>query len=289
MNVGIHIANLTWPGGTEAMAETLGTLAATAEAAGCDSVSVMDHYFQMEDFFPADEPMLEGYTCLGYLAARTSRVQLRVLVTGVTYRYPGLLAKIVTTLDVLSKGRGELGIGAAWYEREHRGLGVPFPPVAERFERLEEALQICLQMWSDEDGPYEGRHYRLAETLCSPQPISKPHPPIMIGGGGEKKTLRLVAKYGDACNVFTPSVDEVRHKLDVLREHCKHEGRDYDTVRKTILYTGESLDDTERFVEEMRGYGELGIESVIVMPMGETAVDQVKRLGNDVIPRLRDL
>jgi len=289
MDVGIHIANLTWPGGTEAMAETLGTLAETAEAAGCDSVSVMDHYFQMEDFFPADEPMLEGYTCLGYLAARTSRVKLRVLVTGVTYRYPGLLAKIATTVDVLSNGRGELGIGAAWYEREHRGLGVTFPPVAERFECLEEALQICLQMWSDNDGPYEGRHYQLAETLCSPQPISKPHPPIMIGGGGEKKTLRLVAKYGDACNVFTPSVDEVRHKLDVLREHCKNEGRDYDTVRKTILYTGESVGETERFVEEMRGYGELGIESVIVMPMGETAVEQVKRLGDEVIPRLEKL
>lgn len=289
MDVGIHIASFTWPGGTEAIADTLGTLATTAEAAGCDSVSVMDHYFQMEDFFPADEPMLEGYTCLGYLAARTRRVQLRILVTGVTYRYPGLLAKIATTVDVLSHGRGELGIGAAWYEREHRGLGVPFPPVTERFERLEEALQICLQMWSDDDGPYRGRHYQLAETLCSPQPISRPHPSIMIGGGGEKKTLQLVARYADACNLFTPSVDEVRHKLDVLRQHCENEGRDGDSVRKTILYTGESLGDTERFIEEMRAYADLGIESVIVMPMGEAAVERVKELGDDVIPRLRDL
>ena len=154
--------------------------------------------------------MLEGYTSLGFLAGQTSTMTLGLLVTGVTYRHPGLLAKIVTTLDVLSGGRAQLGIGAAWYEREHRGLGVPFPPVAERFERLEETLQICLQMWSDDDGPYEGRHYQLAETICSPRPISSPRPRILIGGSGERKTLRLVARYADACNLFAISPDRDR-------------------------------------------------------------------------------
>ena len=165
-------------------------------------MSFMDHFFQMDWMAPAEDPMLEGYTALGFVAGRTERLRLRLLVTGVTYRHPGLLAKTVTTLDVVSGGRAELGIGAAWYEREHRGLGVPFPPIAERFERLEEAIQICLQMWSDDNGPYEGKHYQLAETLCRPMPVSSPRPRILIGGGGERKTLRLVAQYADACNLF---------------------------------------------------------------------------------------
>ena len=196
-----------------------------AEAIGVRTMSFMDHFFQMDWMAPAEDPMLEGYTALGFVAGRTERLRLRLLVTGVTYRHPGLLAKTVTTLDVVSGGRAELGIGAAWYEREHRGLGVPFPPTAERFERLEEAIQICLQMWSDDNGPYEGRHYRLDETLCSPMPVSTPRPRILIGGGGERKTLRLVAQYADACNLFG-GPDEVAHKLDVLRRHCDAVGRD---------------------------------------------------------------
>ncbi len=163
--------NFTLPGGPEALAGTLAATARAAEDGGCEMFTLMDHWFQMEQFAPAQDPMLEGYTALGYLAGLTQRMRLGLLVTGVTYRHPGLLAKTVTTLDVLSGGRAQLGIGAAWYEREHQGLGVPFPPVAERFERLEEALQICLQMWSDDDGPYEGRHYQLAETICSPRPV----------------------------------------------------------------------------------------------------------------------
>jgi F420-dependent oxidoreductase-like protein len=286
MDLGIHIANYNSPRRDDSVGEAVAALASTAEAVGCDSVAVMDHFFQMEDVYPVEQRMLESYTTLGFLAARTSRVQLRALVTGVTYRSPGLLAKIVTTLDVLSKGRAELGIGAAWYEREHRGLGVAFPPIAERFERLEETLQICLQMWSDNDGPYQGRHYQLTETLCSPQPISQPHPAIMIGGGGEKKTLRLVARYADACNLFTPSVEEVARKLEVLRGHCRDQGRDYAAIRKTILYTGEALGEPERFVEQMREYHDLGVEGVIVMPSG---IDQIRRLGDDVIPRLNEL
>src|SRR5579863_2138077 len=203
MRVGIHFVNFTLPGAPDTLGPTLAATARVAEDSGVSVFTLMDHWFQMEIMASAEDPMLEGYTSLGFLAGQTNTMTLGLLVTGVTYRHPGLLAKIVTTLDVLSGGRAQLGIGAAWYEREHRGLGVPFPPVAERFERLEETLQICLQMWSGDAGPYQGRHYHLAETLCVPRPIQKPHPPILIGGGGEKKTLRLVAKYADACNLFT--------------------------------------------------------------------------------------
>src|SRR5438270_3696568 len=184
----------------------------------------MIHYSQMSWMTPTQNPMLESYTALGFVAGRTERLRLRLLVTGVTYRHPGLLAKIVTTLDGVSSSRAELGIGAAWYEREHRGLGVPFPPTAERFERLEEAIQICLQMWSDDNGAYEGRHYRLEETLCSPMPVSSPRPRILIGGGGERKTLRLVAQYADACNLIA-APEDIAHKLAVLRPHCDAVGR----------------------------------------------------------------
>src|ERR671933_2224180 len=200
------------------------------------TLSFMDHFFQMDRMAPAEDPMLEGYTALGFVAGHTERLRLRLLVTGVTYRYPGLLAKTVTTLDVVSSGRAELGIGAAWYEREHRGLGVPFPPVGERFERLEETIRICAQMWDPQNnGPFEGKHYKLTETLCSPQPINRPK--VLIGGSGERKTLRLVAQYGDACNLFASSPDDVEDKLDVLRRHCDDVGRDYEEIRKTIIAT----------------------------------------------------
>ncbi|MGW9193753.1 LLM class F420-dependent oxidoreductase [Micromonospora chersina] len=228
--------------------------------------SVMDHYFQMEFTTSAEEPMLEAYTTLGYLAGRTERMTLGVLVTGVMYRYPGLLAKIVTTLDVLSGGRARLGIGASWYDREQRGLGVPVVPVAERFERLEETVRICLQMWSDDNGRFDGRHYQLAETLNVPAPISRPHPPIMIGGGGEKKTLRLVARYADACNLFGNSPAEVAHKLDVLRDHCAAEGRDYDGIDKTVLVMRPPLPDVDAFVAEVAEYAALGVAEVQTMP-----------------------
>ena len=209
----------------------------------------MDHWFQMEQLATSQDPMLEGYTALGFLAGQTERMTLGLLVTGVTYRHPGLLAKIVTTLDVLSGGRAQLGIGAAWYEREHLGLGVPFPPIGERFERLEEAIQICLQMWSDDDGPYEGKHYQLAETICSPRPIQQPGPRILIGGSGERKTLRLVAKYADACNLFAPDPAVVAHKLDVLDGHCEAEGRDPADIEKTIIFGfANPLDDVDAFL-----------------------------------------
>src|SRR5437764_2547390 len=195
----------------------------------------MDHWFQMDWMAPAEDPMLEGYTALGFVAGRTQRLRLRLLVTGVTYRYPGLLAKTVTTLDVLSEGRAELGIGAAWYDREHQGLGVPFPPTAERFERLEEAIQICLQMWSDNNGAHEGRHYQLAETLCSPMPVSRPRPRILIGGSGERKTLRRVVQYADACNIFGGG-EALAENADVLRRQCDEVGPEPNEIAVTAVY-----------------------------------------------------
>ena len=289
MQVGLHVASFAWAGGPPAIRETLGDVAQAAEAAGCQHLSVMDHYFQMDAMFPVDDPMLEAYTTLGFVAARTERVKLHVLATGVTYRRPGLLAKIVATLDALSGGRAELAIGAAWYEREHRGLGVPFPPVGERLERLEEAIRVCLQMWSDDDGPFEGKHYRLAETLCAPKPLGRPR--VIVCGGGERRTLRLAARYGDESNVIARSPDEVAHKLDVLRAHCADVGRDPGEVAMSVLYTGDALikGDSDRFVREMQPLAALGVETVVVMPLVEQPVAFVERLGADVVPALAGL
>jgi F420-dependent oxidoreductase-like protein len=259
MKLGLHISDFTWDGGPSALRDKLGDVAARAEEAGYDRVSVMDHLWQIAHLGPPEHEMLEAYTALGFLAARTERVKLLTVVTAVVYRDPGLLAKAVTTLDVLSGGRAMLGIGAAWNEEESRGLGLLFPSTAERFERLEEALQICQQMWSEDDGPYEGKHYHLARTLNSPQSLSRPHPPILIGGAGERKTLRLVAQYADACNIFdTP---ELAHKLQVLREHCERLGRDYDEIEKTAQLrfdlgaNGERVEQTIEHLHELAGLG----------------------------------
>src|SRR5579862_1201645 len=218
MKLGLHISDFTWDGGAPQLRGKLGEIARRAEEAGFDRISVMDHVWQIGPLGPPEHEMLEAYTTLGFLAASTERVSLMTLVTAAVYRSPGLLAKMVTTLDVLSGGRAWLGIGAAWNEEEARGLDLFFPPMAERLERLEETLQICLQMWGDDEGPYQGQYYQLGRTLNSPQALTKPHPPILIGGSGEKKTLRLVAQYADACNLFDQP--EVARKLDVLREHC---------------------------------------------------------------------
>src|SRR5689334_18751843 len=234
MKLGLHVPDFTWPGGPPTMARDLRAVAVAAEDAGFDKLSVMDHVWQIGVIGPPENDMLEAYTALGYLAAVTKKIDLLAWVTAVVYREPGLLAKAVTTLDVLSGGRAMLGIGAAWNEEESRGLGLPFPPTAERFERLEEALQICLRMFHGDETPYEGKHYRLPRLLNSPPPLSRPHPPILIGGGGEKKTLLLVAKYADACNLF-PGPD-VQHKLDVLKAHCETVGRDYQEIEKTVLF-----------------------------------------------------
>jgi F420-dependent oxidoreductase-like protein len=289
MKLGIHYANFTLPGGPQALGPTLAATARAAEEGGCAKFTLMDHWFQMEQFATSQDPMLECYTALGFLAGQTQRMTLSVLVTGVTYRHPGLLAKIVTTLDVLSGGRAQLGLGAAWYEREHLGLGVPFPPISERFERLEEALQICLQMWSDNEGPYEGRHYQLAETICQPPPIQQPRPSIMIGGSGERKTLRLVAQYGDACNLFATSPEEIAHKLEVLERHCETVGRDPAEIEKTIISQLGSLDDADAFMASMQEYSKLGIQLVELTPRVPDPADWVARLTEQVVPLLNEL
>jgi F420-dependent oxidoreductase-like protein len=263
MKIGLHIADFTWPGGPPHLAADLARVVTAAEQAGFARVSVMDHLWQIGGLGPPEHEMLEAYTTLGYLAAHTSRVELLSWVTAVVYREPGMLAKLVSTLDVLSGGRAWLGIGAAWNEAEARGLGLTFPPTAERFERLEEALQICLQMWSDNNGPYHGKHYRLDATLNSPQPLTKPHPPILIGGGGERKTLRLVAKYAQACNLFYSP--ELEHKLDVLRGHCETVGREYDEIEKTVMLgldPGSQGEGIDPLLDRLRRLADLGISEV---------------------------
>ncbi|MCC3311765.1 LLM class F420-dependent oxidoreductase [Nocardia africana] len=290
MELGFHIPIFDIDGGTTAIAGELARVGQAAEAAGATWLSFMDHYFQIEPTgLPAEANMLEGYTTLGYLAAHTTSIDLGLLVTGVTYRHPGLLAKIVTTLDVLSGGRATLGIGAAWFEREHRGLGVEFPPLAERFERLEETLRICAQMWDpDNNGPFEGKHYQLAETLCSPQPIHRPN--VLIGGGGEKKTLRLVAQYGDACNLFGTSPEDVAHKLDVLRRHCDDVGRDFDTIRTTIMANNPRPNPHVRdeFVRSMADYAKLGIDAVLITPTTGSPAAWIEDMA-PAVPQLADL
>jgi F420-dependent oxidoreductase-like protein len=288
MRLGLHYWNYSTPADPAKIAATLADTARVAEQGGVSVFSVMDHYFQMEHAGSASEPMLEAYTTLGYVAGATERMTLQVLVTGVMYRHPGLLAKVVTTLDVLSGGRARLGIGASWYEREQRGLGVPVVPVGERFERLEETLQICQQMWGDQRGPYQGRHYQLAETMCFPEPISKPHPPILVGGGGERKTLRLAARYADACNVFATTPDDVAHKLDVLRSHCDAEGRDYDRITKTVLVVRPVLADVDAFVAAAEEYAALGVTEMETMP-DRHPVEYAEQLVERVVPRLAEV
>src|SRR2546421_185229 len=236
MRLGLQVPNFTWPTGQSQLGHTFGQIAERADQAGLYSMWVMDHFFQIRNVGPSENEMLEGWSALAFAAGRTNRIKLGTMVTGVTYRYPGLLVKIATTLDVLSHGRAYFGIGAAWNEEEHLGLGVPFPPLKVRFELLEEALQIALQMWAGEDKPYEGKHLRLGRTLNAPNSVQRPHPPILIGGAGEQKTLRLVAQYGDACNLFARLGKSVlQHKLDVLRRHCEELGRPFGEIEKTTL------------------------------------------------------
>ena len=290
MRFGLHIPDFTWAGGPPALGRRLVEIAQTAERAGFDRVSVMDHVWQIDHIGPPEQEMLESYTTLGYLAGCTERVKLLTVVSAVVYREPGLLAKAVSTLDVVSNGRAMLGIGAAWNGDEARGLGLPFPPTGERFERLEEALQICLQMWSDDDGPYEGRHYRLARTLNCPQPLTRPHPPILIGGSGERKTLRLVARYADACNLFDSP--ELAHKLDVLREHCEREGRDYAAIEKTVQtrfdlgLNGERVGET---IDHLHELADLGIELAHGTVIDIGSLRPLELMAERVLPALANV
>ncbi len=291
MKIGLQIPRFTWPGSTAQIAPTLRQIVQAADEGGFASLWLMDHFFQIRGVGAYTEPMLEGYSGLSYIAALTSRVKLGTLVTGVVYRYPGLLVKTATTLDVLSGGRAYLGIGAAWNEQEAKALGVPFPPVAERFERLEEALQIARQMWSGNSGPFNGRHYQLAETLCQPMPLSQPHPPIMIGGMGEKKTLRLVAQYADACNLFySYGRDEIVKRLDTLRAHCATFGRDYAEIEKTsynVVRAGPV--DIAAMIALLRDQASLGFDHAIFSMAEVETLTPVETFIREVIPAAADL
>lgn len=290
MDFGFHFFDFTIPGSPDSTAATLRAGAHAGEQVGASWLTVMDHWFQMEAVQPAERPMLEAYTTLGFLAGVTERAKLGTIVTGVTYRYPALLAKIATTLDVLSGGRAFLGLGAAWYEREHAALGVPFPPIAERFELLEETLRIVLQMWSKDDGPFESAHFRLAETICSPPPVQHPHPPIVIGGSGERKTLRLVAQYADACNLIVADPAEAAHKLGVLAEHCARLGRDPAEIEKTVIsravYQRMPADELLRLAE---GFAAVGVTRMHFSVPGSELVPTIERFGRDCAPALAAL
>lgn len=288
MRAGLHFWNFTTPDQPETIPRLVADAARAAEDAGFDQFTVMDHWFQMEAMGPASDPMLEAFTTLGFVAAQTSRIRIGPLVAGVTYRHPGLLAKTATTLDVLSAGRSVLGLGAAWYEREHNGLGVPYPELSERFERLEEALQIVRQMWSDDDDAFEGRHYRLAETLSSPQPIAAPHPPILVGGKGERKTMRLAAKYAQIVNITTSVPDDVARLLDALRRHCDDVGTDYDAIEKQAM-AGRLNPDAQDYFATIERLASLGIDLVVLNVRPNAQLAWIEKLSRDVIPRLRDL
>ena len=293
MKLGLQIPYFTWPGGPPQLRSKLGDIARIAEAAGYDSIWVMDHHFQIPMIGPAEMDMLEAYTTLGFIAAQTSRVGLGTMVTGVTYRHPGILLKQVTTLDVLSGGRAWLGIGAAWFEREHLGLGIPFPPLKERFERLEETLQIANQLWSDDNnGPFEGKHYKLAETLNVPQALQKPRPRIMVGGRGQKKTLRLAAKYADAYNLPGADPATARQQFDLLRTHCKREGRNYNDIEKTVLTVmnvGPDGSQAGQLVEQLGRFAEAGAQAAFGALVGVENITPIEAMGRDVIPEVAKL
>lgn len=289
MELGLHIADFTFPGGPTALAGDLKKIAVAAEDAGFAKISVMDHLWQIEPVGPIDTDMLEAYTTLGYLAAVTEKVDLLAWVTATVYRAPGLLAKAVTTLDVLSGGRAYLGIGAAWNEDESVGMGLHFPPTAERFERLEETLQICLQMWSESEEPFDGKHYQLGRTMNVPQPLRTPHPPILIGGGGEKKTLRLVAQYAQACNLF--GGPEVAHKLEVLKGHCDALGTDYDAIEKTVMFPldpGADGAGVGSMLGQLESLSKLGVTHVHGWVPDVASITPLDILGEKVIPAIAE-
>jgi alkanesulfonate monooxygenase len=285
MELGLHIADFTWTGGAAELGPRLARHAKSAEDAGITRITVMDHFWQIQGVGPEEHEMLEAYTALGFIAAHTTAVKLHTLVTGVIYREPGLLAKAVTTLDVLSGGRAGLGIGAAWNGDESAGLGFDFPPVAERFTRLEEAIQVCLQMWSGSQAPYAGKHYQLGRTLNSPQSLSRPRPYLMIGGSGEKKTLRLVAQYADACNLFG-SPDAPR-KLEVLKAHCDEAGRDYEQIEKTTMLAIDPSTTRDDFVREAAAMREAGFVAAYVFARDITEPEKIIELLGSAVPELR--
>jgi len=291
MKIGLQIVQFNWPGSPANTGSRLAEIARTADEAGFDSLWVMDHFFQMDmarmGMKPTD-PMLDSNTALSFMAGVTRRARLGALVTSVVYRHPGHLLKIISSLDVLSGGRATLGIGAGWYQREALGLGLPFPPVKERFERLEEALQIFKQVWSGDMRPYHGKHYQLAEPINNPQPLTRPHPPILIGGSGEKKTLRLVAQYADACNLFAYSGNaDLTRKLDVLKRHCDEVGRPYNEIERTALaqiHLGTGGMSTSEMIGFCRGLAQVGIQHFIFSMDNDHELTPIEQIGREVIP-----
>jgi F420-dependent oxidoreductase-like protein len=290
------ISNFTWPGGQDLLGDNFGLAVQRAERAGFYSLWLGDHFFQTQFGGSPEQEMLEGWTALAFAAGRTNRIKLGIMVTGVTYRHPGVLVKMATTLDVLSHGRTYLGIGAAGYEEEHIGLGIPFLSTSVRFERLEETLQIARQMWAGDQTPYEGKHYRLARPLNSPQAVHMPHPPIMVGGVGERKTLRLVAQYADACNFIGYLVNDKearRRKLDVLREHCGTLGRPYEQIEKTLYYwmhiTRDGRDGTispQAAVDTLAGWAAEGFDQAIILMPNVTDLEPFDLLAERIIPEV---
>ncbi len=292
MKLGIHISNFTFGVPPEELSATLGRIVTEAEAAGFDRLSVMDHYFQIPGVGPVENEMFEAYSTLGFIAAKTSRMKLGVLATGVTYRNPGFLAKQVTGLDVLSGGRAWLGIGAAWFEREHKGLGIPFPPIKQRFEMLEEAIQICEQMWSDNNGPFAGKHYQLEETLCSPQPIQRPRPPILLAGSGEKKTLRLVARYADSCNIRSTNPEDTERLLAILDAHCQTEGRDPASIERTIVTRfdpGANGERASQEVDRLARFAAIGVQAALGSVVNAHDPGVMEAMATKVIPAVSKL
>lgn len=293
MKIGLQIPSFTWLGGPTKISQKLAEIAQTADEGGFSSLWVMDHFFQIPNVGPVENEMLESYSSLSYLAGITKNVKLGTMVTGVVYRHPGMLVKTVTTLDVLSGGRAYFGIGAAWNEQEALGLGIPFPPLKERFERLEETLQIAIQMWSGNQAPFDGKHYKLVRALNSPQALSKPHPPILIGGMGEKKTLRLVAVYADACNLFLRGgLETVRAKLDILKEHCSEVGRDYNEIEKTTLGTvhlAEGQMNPQDVIGQCRGLAKIGVQHAIFNMPNVSEIKPLETFAREIIPELAGL
>lgn len=297
MRLGLQVPNFTWSKDQGQLGDTFAVIAERAERAGLYSLWVMDHFFQIRTVGPAENEMLEGWSALAFAAGHTNHIKLGTMVTGVTYRYPGLLVKTATTLDVLSHGRAYFGIGAAWNEQEHKGLGVPFPPLAERFERLEETLQIAHQMWSGDEKPFEGKHYTLERPLNSPQSVQRPHPPILIGGTGERKTLRMVAQYGDACNLFARiGMDELKRKLDVLRDHCQTLGRPYEEIEKTTLdsfrLTSDGRDNSlspNAAIDAFGALAEQGIDQAIFSLQNVADLEAFDLLATKVIPEVEKI
>jgi F420-dependent oxidoreductase-like protein len=292
MKIGLQIPSFTWPGGSEKIAQKLAEIARAADEGGFASLWVMDHFWQIANVGPAENEMLESYSALAFLAGLTKKIKLGSMVTGVVYRHPGVLIKTATTLDVLSGGRAYLGIGAAWNELEALGLGIPFPPLKERFERLEETLQIAHLMWSGNQDPFEGKHYQFARTLNSPQPLSKPHPPILVGGMGERKTLRLVAKYADACNLFAKGgVETVQTKLEILKKHCAEIGRNYNEIEKTTLGTAHLAAgqmSAQDVIGQCRLLAEIGIQQAIFNMPNVSEIKPLEIFAQEIIPTVVD-